>query len=134
MAEAEAEAMDAGWWQRAIVSPLEALLRDWFGKGEVAPSATAGNVAVLGLRLSGPLPAGETAVVNLRQSGDKSIHLVEGARLEFTAENWDTPAQVVVQLDPKLNAPTTASLEALSGISRSRGRSRSSSSRARSSC
>ncbi|MEP0548702.1 MAG: MFS transporter [Rhodothermales bacterium] len=115
MAEAEAEAMEAGWWQRAIVAPLEVLLRDWFGKGEVAPSATAGNVAVLGLRLSGPLPAGETAVVNLRQSGDKSIRLVEGARLEFTSENWDTPAQVVVQLDPKLDAPTTGSLEALSG-------------------
>ena len=114
-AEAEAEALEAGWWQRVVTLPLEALLRDWFGKEEVAPSATAGNVAVMGLQLSGPLPPGETAVVNLRQSGDKSIHLIEGARLEFTAENWDTPAQVVVQLDPKLDAPTTASLEALSG-------------------
>ncbi len=114
-AQAEAEAADAGWWQRVITLPLEARLRDWFGKGDVVPSATAGNVAVLGLRLSGPLPPGETAVVNLRPSGDKSIRLVEGARLEFTADNWDTPAQVVVQLDPKLDAPTTASLEALSG-------------------
>ncbi len=114
-AEVEAEAVGAGWWQRTITLPLEARLRRWFGKGEVASSATAGNVGIIGLRLSGPLPPGETAVVNLRQTGDKSVRLVEGARLEFSSDNWDTPAQVVVQLDPKLNTPTTATLEALSG-------------------
>ena len=114
-AEAEAAAANAGWWQRAIVAPLEALIRDWFGKEVEDAAARVGSVGVVGLRLSGPLPEGETAVVNLRQTGDKSIRLVEGARLEFTAENWDTPAQVVVQLDPKLDAPTSGTLEALSG-------------------
>lgn len=109
------EVIEEGWWRRVVVLPLEAQLRDWFGAEPVAADAVAGNVAVLGLQLSGPLPGGETAVVNLRQTGDKSIQLVEGARLEFTAENWDTPAQVVVQLDPKLDAPATGALEILSG-------------------
>lgn len=106
---------DDGWWSRTVVAPLEAWILRHFGRDEADAPAVAGNVGIVGLRLSGPLPEGETAVVNLRQTGDASVRLVEGTRLEFTAENWDTPARVVVQLDPKLAAPTTARLEALSG-------------------
>ncbi|MEM8599593.1 MAG: MFS transporter [Bacteroidota bacterium] len=112
------EAGEAGaptWWQRTVVLPLESLITTYFGPDEVTGDAAAGNVAVLGLTLSAPLPDGETAVVNLRQTGDANIKLVEGARLEFTAENWDTPAHVVVQLDPKLDRPATGTIEVLSG-------------------
>ena len=106
---------DGGWWDQYVVAPLEAWILRHFGRDEADTPALAGNVGIVELRLSGPLPEGETAVVNLRQTGDASVRLVEGTRLEFSAENWDTPAQVVVQLDPKLAGPTTARLEALSG-------------------
>ncbi|MEM8556658.1 MAG: MFS transporter [Bacteroidota bacterium] len=115
MTNDDGEVVEPTLWQRAVVLPLERFITTYFGPDEVEADARAGNVAVLGFTLSGPLPEGETAVVNLRQTGDASIKLVEGTRLEFTAENWDTPAQVVVQLDPKLDAPTTGTIEALSG-------------------
>ena len=34
--------------------------------------------------------------------GDKGFRLMEGERLVFTAANWNQPAMVVLQLDPKL--------------------------------
>ncbi|MEM6782918.1 MAG: MFS transporter [Bacteroidota bacterium] len=109
------EVVEPGWWQRTVVRPLERVITRYFGPDEVEGDARVGNVAVLGLTLSAPLPEGETAVVNLRQTGDANIKLVEGTRLEFTAANWDTPAQVVVQLDPKLDVPATGTIEVLSG-------------------
>jgi PAT family beta-lactamase induction signal transducer AmpG len=115
-AAADAAGDEAGWWSTAVSGPLGGWLARTFGAERGAPPAIAGNLGVVGIRLSEPLPAGETAVVNLRHAdGDKSIKLAEGERLEFTAENWDQPAQVVIQLDPKLDAPSTAAFEALSG-------------------
>jgi len=112
----EAAGDEPGWWSTSVSGPLGAWIGRTFGIERAAPPPLAGNTGVVTLRLSAPLPAGETAVVNLRQSdGDKSIKLVEGERLEFTAENWDRPAQVVVQLDPKLDSPTTTTFEARSG-------------------
>ncbi|MFN3596014.1 MAG: MFS transporter, partial [Rubricoccaceae bacterium] len=105
-----------GWWTRTISAPLGAWIARHFGRPPPEAPAVAGNAAVLTFRLSAPLPPGETAVVNLRQArGDRSIRLIEGERLEFTAANWDTPARVVVQLDPKLATPTSATIEARSG-------------------
>ena len=79
-------------------------------------SATAGNVGVVRFRPSAAVPEGEDLVVNLRRAdGDPSIGIVEGERLVFTPRNWRTPASVVVQLDPKVDEPTSAVLEARSG-------------------
>lgn len=104
-----------GWWQRTITLPLEARLSAWFGRDPVAQT-TAGNVGVVQFRPSAAVPEGEEMVVNLRRAdGDPSIGIVEGERLVFTAENWRTPASVVVQLDPKIDEPTSAVLEARSG-------------------
>ena len=49
------------------------------------------------------------------KSGDKSISLVEGSRLIFNDRNWNRPALVVIQLDPKLRSESTASFEVRSG-------------------
>jgi PAT family beta-lactamase induction signal transducer AmpG len=55
-------------------------------------------------------------VVNLGlESGDRSIQLVEGARLAFRESNQDAVALVAFQLDPKLDVATDASFVGRSG-------------------
>ena len=58
----------------------------------------------------------EKIVVNFgRQSGDKSISLIEGGRFEFTEQNWNEPVKTVIQLDPKLRDSSAAIFVARSG-------------------
>lgn len=105
-----------GWWSRNISGPLGRWITANFGRPPVEAPANAGRVAVVEYRLSQPLPEGETAVVNLRQSGgDKSVRLVEGERLEFSPATAGQAARVVVGLDHRLRAPTAATFEARSG-------------------
>lgn len=104
------------WWARNVAEPLEALLRRWFRAEAPPPAARAGNLGVVELRLTQPLPAGERVVVNVAQvAGDRSVRLVEGERITFTAANAGEAARVVFQLDPRLEAPTTARFAATSG-------------------
>lgn len=51
----------------------------------------------------------------MHKSGDQSIYLTQGDRLEFTEENWDKPAYIAVQIDPKLKEASNASFESTSG-------------------
>ena len=105
-----------GWWARAVSGPLGRAIEAAFGADPVEAAATAGNVAVVPFRLSGPPPPGETVAVTLGHAdGDESIKLVEGERFVFTADNWDRPYAAVVQLDRNLDAPTTAVFRATSG-------------------
>ena len=110
---------DAGpsWWTRRVSGPLGRAIAGLFGEDAPPPSATAGDVAVVAFRLSGPPPAGEEVAVNLGlQSGDESLHLVEGGqRFTFTDANWDRPFLAVVQADSKLDGPTEATFRATSG-------------------
>ena len=110
---------DAGpsWWTRRVSDPLGRAIAGLFGEDAPPPSATAGDLAVVAFRLSGPPPAGEEVAVNLGLvGGDESLHLVEGAdRFTFTAANWDRPFLAVVQADAKLDGPTAATFRATSG-------------------
>jgi PAT family beta-lactamase induction signal transducer AmpG len=47
--------------------------------------------------------------------GDKSISLAGDDRFEFTTENWDKPAWIVLQADPKLDKNTAAVFRGTSG-------------------
>lgn len=102
-----------GW-----VDSLEEWIVERFGpeepvKGE---STVAGDVAILQMRLSQPLAAGEQRVVNLsQQGGDPSFKVVEGSRFTVTAENYQHPFATVVQVDHRLNRPSAATFRALSG-------------------
>ncbi|MDT7857053.1 hypothetical protein RQM47_10410 [Rubrivirga sp. S365] len=118
-AAAGGAADDAGpsWWTRRVSDPLGRAIAGLFGDDAPPPSATAGDLAVVALRLSGPPPPGEEVAVNLGLAGgDESLHLVEGGeRFTFTAANWDRPFLAVVQADPKLDGPTAATFRATSG-------------------
>ena len=107
---------EPGWWTRTISGPLGRAITALFGEEEVAAAVTAGNVAVIPFRLSGPPPAGEeVAVTFTHDDGDESLKLVEGERFVFTSENWDRPYAAVVQVDRNLDEPTAASFKATSG-------------------
>jgi MFS transporter, PAT family, beta-lactamase induction signal transducer AmpG len=102
------------WWTRSVSQPTGEFLRAHFGPDLKAKSDCAGNLAMVSLHLSKP-PGKEIVVAPAFKSGDKSISLAEGARFVFDNSNWNKPALVVLQLDPKLKSATTATFEIRSG-------------------
>ena len=102
------------WWTQYISEPLGRFLREHFGPETQARSDVAGNIGVVALHLSGR-PGREIVVTPTFKSGDKSVSLAEGSRLVFDDQNWDKPALVVIQLDPKLKTDTSAVFELRSG-------------------
>jgi PAT family beta-lactamase induction signal transducer AmpG len=102
------------WWTRTVSEPLGTFLRERFGPKTKAKSDVAGNIGVVTLRLSKP-PGRQIVVTPAFKSGDKSVSLAEGTRLVFDGQNWNKPALVVIQLDPKLKTETRAVFEIRSG-------------------
>jgi len=105
---------EPSWWTRAVSAPLGKFLRRRFGPDQRARTDSAGNIGIVPLRLSKP-PGREIAVTPAFKSGDKSVSLAEGARLVFDDSNWNKPALVVLQVDPKLKTETRAVFEVRSG-------------------
>lgn len=113
-----AETGGPSWWARNVSGPFGDFLRRTVGRAPPeAPSATrAGSVGSVGVRLSGPVPAGEELVVHVgHDDGADEVKVVEGERLTFTADNWDRPARVVFALDHRLDRPAAATFRATSG-------------------
>lgn len=112
-------AKESSFWTSYIVEPLEATITKYFGPEEADPTLDtdrAGNVAAVYFRLSQPPAKGEQVVVNFgRESGDKSLSLIEGTRFVFDRDNWNSPAVSLIQADPKLKEPTSAVFKARAG-------------------
>jgi len=104
-------------WTRNVSKPLGNWIKNNFGEHrETVNLDYAGNVAVSAVWLSKSPQAGEEVVLNTTMNrGDKSISLIHGDRLVFTDKNWNKPAYLVFQLDPKITADTTAEYKGLSG-------------------
>ncbi|MCL1974078.1 MAG: MFS transporter [Bacteroidetes bacterium] len=107
----------SSWWSATVSTPLGQWLRTHFGvQKEVQTSGMEGNVALVQIRLNQKPEPGKTRVlITSYDKGDKSIIQVGVGRLEFTESNWDKPAWMVVQLDPKLTESSEASFRGLSG-------------------
>jgi PAT family beta-lactamase induction signal transducer AmpG len=105
------------WWAENVSKPLKEKLKASFGSEEKAiTDDKKGNLAVVGLSLSSPPEEGETIVINLdRETGDKSLSLIEGKRLTFTDKNWNKQAWLVIEADAKLSKSLTTSFKGLSG-------------------
>ena len=106
------------WWSNYISGPLKQFLQKHFGKDEIrqAGNTTVGNVAVVAVKLNGQPEADKEMVLNMKwQNGDKSLQLLEGERLAFTLQNWEQPAYILVQADPKLTSATESTFEGRSG-------------------
>ncbi len=104
------------WWARNVSTPLGHWIRARFGEAAPATPADglAPNLGVIYFHLS--RPPGREVVLNFSWlRGDKSLSLAEGARLIFDDRNWNRPAAALIQLDPKLREPTTATFQGRSG-------------------
>ncbi len=111
----EAKANESAW-QAYIVKPLEQFLRKQFGAEVKKPSENEGNIGLVFIRLSAKPQAEQNIVLNFGyHSGDKSIALVEGQRLEFNQSNWKTPAAALIQLDPKLHSSSSTIFKGRAG-------------------
>ena len=136
---------DSSFWSRFVVQPiksglsfigrilsapfrclgkaLEGPLRTMLGPQTKAQSDVAGNVGLTFIHLS--KPPGKSIVINIAQkpgglfgffkTASKSVSAIEGARLVFDDRNWNQPAGVLFQLDPKLRTALSATYEIRSG-------------------
>ncbi len=113
-----AEAGGQSWWSETISAPFGTWIRRNFGETRtvIPETATTGNVAIVQLRLNQPPEEGKSRVLVLHfDKGDKSISVTGDDRFVFTPENWNKPAWVVLQTDPKLDTYATASFRGTSG-------------------
>lgn len=106
-----------GWWTSHVSKPLGDWIRHNFGEHrENIDLDYTGNVGVTAVWLSQKPEHGKEMVLNTTMSrGDKSISLLHGERLVFNEDNWNKPAYLVFQVDPKLTTETTAEYKGLSG-------------------
>lgn len=111
--EQSAEATKASW-----LESLEALIARNFGpeKKAQAPTGLAGDIAVAHFMPSAPIAEGKTIdVIFERESGDPSFQVLEGSRFTITSENWNQPFASVVQIDHRVDEPTSAVFRVRSG-------------------
>jgi MFS transporter, PAT family, beta-lactamase induction signal transducer AmpG len=117
-AETKIDKSEKSWWNEVIVSNLEKFIKNNFGKENNLKQveSSSGNVGIIKLFLSKQPEKNEQIIVNISESsGDKSIKLIKGTRFVFTQNNWNNPALVLFQIDPKLKSETSATFTAISG-------------------
>jgi len=115
---AAGKASEASLWSNYISTPLKGFLQRHFQKSEVKKSGEqlSGNLAVVAIKLNGKPEAGKEMILNFKfKKGDNSLKLLEGERLAFNLENWEQPAYLLFQADPKLTTSTDASFKGTSG-------------------
>lgn len=115
----ELKSENASWWTQKVSAPLGNFIKTNFGEKRDAVAGTdgkVGNASVVAVKLTKKPEAGEDVVLNTSfASGDKSISLVSGERIVFTADNWDKPAYLVIQLDYKLRDEVKSQFKGISG-------------------
>lgn len=106
------------WWSRSVSTPMGEWIKRNFGEKREFKELDnlAGSASIVAINLTKAPVAGEKIVLNTSfSSGDKSISIIHGERLEFTADNWDKPALVMVQADSKLEESAVTKFKGLSG-------------------
>jgi len=108
---------DISWWTKYVSQPLGSWIRENFGeKKEIVNLEKAGNIGVLAVYLSKKPEVGKEMILNTSlNTGDKSISLLHGERLTFNANNWNIPAYIIFQADPRLMKFTKAEYKGMSG-------------------
>lgn len=99
------------------LSKFELFIKNTFGENrERTQHQLTGNIGVIKVCLSQQPKPGEKVVLNtVHKTGDQSIFLTQGDRIEFNADNWNKPAYITIQVDPKLKEASSASFESTSG-------------------
>lgn len=99
------------------LSKFELFIKNTFGENrERTQHQLTGNIGVIKVCLSQQPKPGKKVVLNtVHKTGDQSIFLTQGDRIEFNADNWNKPAYITIQVDPKLKEASSASFESTSG-------------------
>ncbi len=106
------------WWSGHISQPLGSWIRRNFGEPAVPVTTAAGmgNLFLARIQMNQPPAPGKERILVMKfDKGDKSISITGDDRFVFTERNWNKPAWIVIQADPKLNKPTSASFRGTSG-------------------
>lgn len=105
-----------GWLDEKLALFTE-WIRENFGEAPREVSTLTARQQVVGVTLSEQPKDNEPVVLNMAfKSGDQSISLdAKSTRFEFTKDNWNKQALMLISVDPKLKDETTASFEGLSG-------------------
>ena len=100
-----------------LYNSINSFVKETFGENrERTQHQLTGNIGVVKVCLSQKPDKGEKVVLNTaHKKGDQSIFLTQGDRFEFTEANWDKPAYITIQIDPKLKEASSASFESTSG-------------------
>lgn len=112
-----AAAQDTSLWTTYVSAPLGNWIKKRFGEERsLAHSDHRGNIAAVAVALSGASAPDAPKVLNMSlNAGDKSIRLLHGERLSFDASNWNKPAYIIFEVDPKLATDGSAEYKGLSG-------------------
>jgi PAT family beta-lactamase induction signal transducer AmpG len=108
----------ASWWSGHISRPLGSWVRQNFGEPTVPVSTVSGtgNLFLARIQMNQPPAPGEERILVMKfDKGDKSISIAGDDRFVFSEKNWNKPAWIVIQADPKLNKPSSASFRGTSG-------------------
>ena len=105
-----------GWLDEKLALFTE-WIRENFGEAPREVSTLTARQQMVGVTLSEQPKDNEPVVLNMAfKSGDQSISLdAKSTRFEFTKDNWNKQALMLISIDPKLKDETTASFEGLSG-------------------
>jgi PAT family beta-lactamase induction signal transducer AmpG len=107
------------WWTQNISTPLGNFIHRYLGAPSEEHPATdnlVGNAGIVSVKLSRKPTEGEEIILNTAFSkGNTNIKLISGERLTFTAENWNVPAYMVVQLDHQVKDTVAAEFKGTSG-------------------
>lgn len=116
-ANASAGDKKEGAWTKHVSKPLGNWIKNNFGeKRNIIETDDVGNIGIAAVWLSRPPDKGKEMVLSTTMKrGDRSISLVSGDRLTFSDANWNKPAYMVFQIDPKLAADSSAEYRGLSG-------------------
>ena len=108
----------AQWWQRSLDDFTEWVRRVFGEKRQLyETSSLLARQQLVGITLSEVPADKEPIVLNMSfKKGDQSISINSIAtHFEFTNDNWDKQALVLISIDPKLKSDTSATFEGLSG-------------------
>jgi PAT family beta-lactamase induction signal transducer AmpG len=92
-------------------------VRETFGEKPREASALTARQQLVGVSLSEQPASDEPIILNVAfKNGDQSISIhAKATRFEFTQDNWNKQALMLVSVDPKLKENSSATFEGLSG-------------------